>query len=64
MTRVLLQAFLDSRDAEIEAQAVEYARAYNVSLDKARRDVRDEYISAYADDMADLRNGSWQPGVE
>jgi hypothetical protein len=49
---ITLKQHLQNNRAEIMAEAREYAKNYNVTLDVALRDVRDEYIQGYADEAS------------
>jgi hypothetical protein len=59
-----LDAYLESRDADIEADAKEYAKEFNVSMEEARRDVRDAYIQGYCEGEEARRTGDWDFGRE
>jgi hypothetical protein len=48
-----IDAHLESNAEEIETQAQAYAKSYNVSIEDARRDVTDEYIQGWCDDVTD-----------
>jgi len=52
-----IQAHLDANDAAIQAEALTYAKQYNVSLEIAERDVRDEYIQGYYEGEEAARSG-------
>lgn len=59
-----LQQWLDSKAADIQEEAKEYAKTYNVSMERAVREVETEYIEGFYADMEALRSGDWDYGRE
>jgi hypothetical protein len=59
-----LARYLESRAAEIEQDAVDYAANYKCSLEVARCDVTDEYRCGWFEAQEALQSGDWDFGRE
>jgi len=59
-----LAKHLANNKTNIEKDAIEYARQYGMTLEKAREEVRDEYAQGWYESVEASRTTDWDFGRE